>query len=38
MVIMNRLDTARRSQIIASLVEGNSLRSTSRMTVLPSTQ
>src|SRR5665213_2042796 len=29
---MNRLDMDRRCQIIASLVEGNSLRSTSRMT------
>jgi len=29
---MNRLDSARRVQIISSLVEGNSLRSTSRMT------
>lgn len=29
---MNRLDGNRRAQIIASLVEGNSLRSTSRMT------
>ena len=31
-VSMNRLDTARRVQIIASLIEGNSLRSTGRMT------
>jgi IS1 family transposase len=29
---MNRLDSGRRSQVIAALVEGNSLRSTSRMT------
>jgi len=29
---MNRLDANRRAQIISSLVEGNSLRSTSRMT------
>ena len=29
---MNRLDASRRSQVIAALVEGNSLRSTSRMT------
>ncbi len=29
---MNRLDTGLRAQIIAALVEGNSLRSTSRMT------
>jgi IS1 family transposase len=29
---MNRLDTATRSQVIAALVEGNSIRSTSRMT------
>jgi IS1 family transposase len=29
---MNRLDASRRAQIISSLVEGNSLRSTSRMT------
>lgn len=31
-VSMNRLDSARRAQIISSLIEGNSLRSTSRMT------
>ena len=29
---MNRLDTAARSQIIAALCEGNSIRATSRMT------
>ncbi len=29
---MNRLDAIRRAQVIAALVEGNSLRSTSRMT------
>jgi IS1 family transposase len=29
---MNRLDASRRTQIISSLIEGNSLRSTSRMT------
>ena len=29
---MNRLDASRRAEIISSLVEGNSLRSTSRMT------
>jgi IS1 family transposase len=29
---MNRLDVSRRAQIISSLIEGNSLRSTSRMT------
>jgi IS1 family transposase len=29
---MNRLTTAKRAQIVASLVEGNSLRATSRMT------
>ena len=29
---MNRLDVSRRSQVISALVEGNSLRSTSRMT------
>jgi IS1 family transposase len=29
---MNRLDATRRAQIISSLIEGNSLRSTSRMT------
>jgi transposase len=28
---MNRLDASRRAQIISSLLEGNSLRSTSRM-------
>ena len=29
---MNRLDTKRRSQIVAALVEGNSVRATCRMT------
>jgi len=32
MISMNRLDSSKRCQIISSLVEGNSLRSTSRMT------
>ncbi len=32
MISMNRLDSSKRAQIISSLVEGNSLRSTSRMT------
>ena len=32
MVSMNRLDTARRAQIVRCLVEGNSIRSTVRMT------
>jgi IS1 family transposase len=32
MVIMNRLSTEKRSQIIGSLVEGNSIRATVRMT------
>ncbi len=32
MVTMNRLTTARRVQIVSALVEGNSIRSTSRMT------
>lgn len=31
-VSMNRLDAVRRAQVISALVEGNSLRSTSRMT------
>lgn len=29
---MNRLDTKKQAQIIAALVEGNSIRATSRMT------
>ena len=29
---MNRLDTTRRAQVISSLVEGNSIRATARMT------
>ena len=29
---MNKLTTARRSQVVAALVEGNSLRATCRMT------
>ena len=32
MSIMNRLDTKRRAQVVAALVEGNSLRGTARMT------
>src|SRR6202795_5243581 len=32
MVSMNRLDIAKRAQVIASLVEGNSIRATVRMT------
>ena len=32
MSIMNRLDTKRRAQVVAALVEGNSLRETARMT------
>ena len=32
MVIMNRLDAARRAQVVRCLVEGNSIRSTVRMT------
>ncbi len=32
MVIMNRVDIRRQTQVIAALVEGNSIRSTSRMT------
>ena len=32
MVSMNRLSTARRAQIVRSLVEGNSIRATARMT------
>src|SRR5580704_7037612 len=31
-VIMNRLDATDRAQVVAALVEGNSIRSTSRMT------
>lgn len=31
-VNMNRLDTARRAAIVATLVEGNSIRATVRMT------
>ncbi len=31
MVSMNRLDSSKRAQVILALVEGNSLRSTSRM-------
>ena len=34
---MNQLSTAERSQIIAALVEGNSIRSTSRMTGISKT-
>ncbi len=32
MAIMNKLDTKRRVQVVAALVEGNSLRATARMT------
>jgi hypothetical protein len=31
MIYMNRLSTSERARIIAALVEGNSLRATSRM-------
>ena len=31
MLLMNRLGTAKRVQIVSALVEGNSLRATSRM-------
>src|SRR5690348_13552874 len=32
MVIMNKLSTEKRSQVVAALVEGNSIRATVRMT------
>src|SRR5207248_1352489 len=32
MVIMNRLDATRQAQVVAALVEGNSIRATVRMT------
>jgi len=35
MVSMNRLSTEKRAQVIVSLVEGNSIRATVRMTGVP---